>query len=153
MRTEFQNRRELLKRSSVFYALLSCGLLGSQYCSATGLELAFDATSLDEALRAMGGVQLASKEIVLSVPDVVENGAYAPVTVSSTLARIQEISIVVEANPNPLVVQFTIPEGTEPFVSTRVKMAGSGRVFAVIKADGKVYSSFRETTVMVGGCG
>lgn len=153
MSTTFQYRRELLKRGSALYALLSCGLLTNQNAKAAALELAFDATSLDDALRAMGSIQVAMQEIVLAIPDVVENGAFVPVTVSSTLARTQEISLVVESNPYPLVVHFTIPDGTEAFVSTRVKMAASGRVYAVIKADGKLYSSFKETSVTVGGCG
>jgi sulfur-oxidizing protein SoxY len=153
MKKILHNRRELLARSSAFCALFGCGLLGHQDASAAQLELAFDASSLDEALEAMGSVQIRSQQITLTVADVVDNGALAPVSVSSTLPNTQEISIVVESNPNPLVVHFRIPPGTEPDVSTRVKMAGSGRVYAVVKADGKVYSTFRETKVTVGGCG
>jgi sulfur-oxidizing protein SoxY len=146
-------RRELIGRSGAFCALLGCGLLGYQDAGAAELELAFDAKSLDEALEAMGNVHMQSQKITLALADVIDNGAFAPVSVSSALPRTQEISIVVESNPNPLVVHFRIPAGTEPYVSTRVKMAGSGRVYAVVKADGKVYSTFRETKVTVGGCG
>jgi sulfur-oxidizing protein SoxY len=155
MTTAFQQRREILARGSVFYALLSCGLLSNKAARASEVKLAFAATSLDEALRAMtmGSIQVATQEIVLTIPDVVENGAFVPVTVSSSLPRTQEISLVVESNPYPLVVQFTIAEGTEAFVSTRIKMAGSGRVYALIKADNKVYSSFKQTSVTIGGCG
>jgi sulfur-oxidizing protein SoxY len=153
MKKLLHNRRELLARSSAFCALFGCGLLGHGDSNAAALELAFDASSLDEALEAMGGVQMRSQEIRLTLADVVDNGAFAPVSVSCTLPNTQEISIVVESNPNPLVVHFRIPAGTEPYVSTRVKMAGSGRVYAVVKAEGKVYSTFRETKVTVGGCG
>lgn len=153
MTTAFQQRRELLARGSVFYALLSCGLLSNKAAQASEVKRAFDATSLEEALRSMGGIQVATQEIVLTIPDVVENGAFVPVTVSSSLLRTQEISLVVESNPYPLVAQFTIAEGTEAFVSTRIKMAASGRVFALIKADNKVYSSFKQTSVTIGGCG
>jgi sulfur-oxidizing protein SoxY len=153
MNTLVHNRRELLARSSAFCALFGCGLLSHRDARAAALELAFDASSLDEALQAMGSVQTRTPQITLAVADVVDNGAFAPVSVSCTLPNTQEISIIVESNPNPLVVHFRIPAGTEPYVSTRVKMAGSGRVYAVVKADGKVYSTFRETTVTVGGCG
>jgi sulfur-oxidizing protein SoxY len=153
MKTRVPNRRELLARSSAFCALFGCGLLGHRDASAAALELAFDASSLDEALKAMGSVHMRAQQITLTVADVVDNGAFAPVSVSSTLPNTQEISIVVESNPNPLVVHFRIPAGTDPYVSTRVKMAGSGRVYAVVKVDGKVYSTFRETRVTVGGCG
>jgi sulfur-oxidizing protein SoxY len=153
MTTAFQQRRELLARGSVFYALLSCGLLTNQTAKAGEVKLAFDATSLDEALRIMGSIQVATQGIVLTIPDVVENGAFVPVTISSSLPRTQEISLVVESNPYPLVAQFTIAEDTEAFVSTRIKMAASGRVYALIKADDKVYSSFKQTSVTIGGCG
>ena len=46
-----------------------------------------------------------------------------------------------------------IAEGTEPYVSTRTKMGQGTNVFAVVKADGKPYSTFRETKVTLGGCG
>jgi sulfur-oxidizing protein SoxY len=147
------NRRVMLAQSAAFYALLAAGLLGSRPTRSASLELAFDATSLEEALQAMGGIQLQSSEIELAVDDTVENGAFVPVTVSCALPKTQEISIVVESNPNPLVVNFRIPEGTQAYVSTRVKMADSGRVYAVVKADGRLYSTFRETKVTVGGCG
>jgi sulfur-oxidizing protein SoxY len=153
MKTILHTRRQILARSSAFSALLGCGLFAHQRARAAQLEWAFDANSLDEALEAMGSVQMHSQQITLAVADVVDNGAFAPVSVSCSLPNTQEISIVVESNPNPLVVHFRIPAGTEPYVSTRVKMAGSGRVYAVVKADGKVYSTFRETKVTVGGCG
>lgn len=152
MKKTMHNRRELLAQSSALCALFGCGLLGYRDAGAAELQLAFDASSLDDALNAMGSVHTRSQQITLVVADVVDNGAVAPVSVSCTLPNTQEISIVVESNPNPLVVHFQIPAGTEPYVSTRVKMAGSGRVYAVVKADGKVYSTFRETKVTVGGC-
>ena len=58
-----------------------------------------------------------------------------------------------EKNPNPLTATFTIPDGTEPYVSTRTKMGESTNVYAVVKADGKLYSTFKETKVTLGGCG
>lgn len=150
---ESASRRDWIARSSAFYALFAAGLLGAASSHAADLELAFDATSLDEALAAMGGVQVSASDIALTVPQLVENGAFVPISVTSLLAQTEEISIVVESNPNPLVVLFSIPTGTQAFVSTRVKMADSGKVYAIVKAGGKLYSTYQQTVVTVGGCG
>ena len=134
-------------------ALMSSGILGERLAHASGGEFVFDATSLDDALRAMGGIQSTSREILLTVPDSVSNGAFVAVTLTSLLPNTQEMSIIVEANPNPMVVRFTIPAGTEPTISTRVKMAETSRVYAVVKADDKLFSTYSETQVALGGCG
>ena len=60
---------------------------------------------------------------------------------------------MVEKNPFPLTATFTIPDDTEPYVATRVKMGESTKVYAVVKADGKLYSASKETKVTLGGCG
>jgi sulfur-oxidizing protein SoxY len=145
-------RRTLLTQGGAWGALAACGFGQAAHASA-GPELAFDATSLEAALQAMGGHQLDSGQIILSLPETVDDGAFVPVSVTSHLPGTREISIVVEKNPNPLVVQFTLPEGTESQVSTRVKVAESCRVFAVVRTDEKVWSTSRAVQVQRGGCG
>ena len=46
-----------------------------------------------------------------------------------------------------------IPDGTEPWVNTRVKMAQTSNVYALVKADGKYYVASKEIKVTLGGCG
>jgi len=46
-----------------------------------------------------------------------------------------------------------IPVGTEPALSTRVKMGQTSNVFALVKADGKYYVASKEIKVTLGGCG
>jgi sulfur-oxidizing protein SoxY len=145
-------RRQWMSRG-LAAALLSSGVLGEHLAFATSGEFVFDATSLDDVLRAMGGVQSSSREIALVVPEAVSNGAFVAVTVTSLLANTQEMSLIVEANPNPMVVRFTLATGTEPVISTRVKMAETSRIYAVVKADDRLYSTYRETQVAMGGCG
>ena len=76
-----------------------------------------------------------------------------PVSVTSRIPGTQEIYILVENNPAPLSAAFTIPEGTEPFVSTRTKMGQTSNIHAIVKANGKLYSAMKETRVTLGGCG
>lgn len=146
-------RREVLMRGSALAAFAFTGLVTGRNAQAGEEDLAFDAATMQEALRALGGVPAVGSQIVLTVPDLAENGAVVPVTVECNLPGAHEIFIVVEANPNPLCVRFTIPQGTEAFVSTRIKMAESSNIYAVVRANGKLYSTFRSTAVTLGGCG
>jgi sulfur-oxidizing protein SoxY len=132
---------------------VACGLLTARQAQAFADASAFELKTMDEALKALGGTPADSKDITITSPDIAENGAVVPVAVTSNLPKTQEIYIVVEKNPNPLTAGFTIPEGTDPFVSTRVKMGQSTNVYAVVKADGKLYSTHKETKVTLGGCG
>jgi sulfur-oxidizing protein SoxY len=98
------------------------------------------------------GHRASDPRILLQVPESVEDGFFVPVTVESRIPETREILILVEENPVPLAVRFSIPAGTDPYVATRIKMARSGVVQAAVKAGGKLYSSFVETKITVGGC-
>ncbi|MBU0621761.1 MAG: thiosulfate oxidation carrier protein SoxY [Gammaproteobacteria bacterium] len=113
----------------------------------------FEATSLKDAFKAMGGLAPAdSSQILLDVPGAAENGAMVTVTVESKLPRTEQISILVDKNPTALAENFTIPEGTEPFITTRIKMAQTATVVVLVKADGKFYKVGKEVKVTAGGC-
>jgi sulfur-oxidizing protein SoxY len=115
--------------------------------------LAFASGSLEAALRALGATLDASPKIRLAVPDFVDNGAVVPVEVTSQLSGPQTIFVLSEANPFPLVARFVVPDGTLPYVSTRIKVAKSCNIVALVLADGRFYSAVKATTVTVGGCG
>ena len=76
-----------------------------------------------------------------------------PITVSSTLGNVEGISIVATSNPGPLTSTYMLTAASEPYVSTRIKMAKTGNVIAVVKADGKLHSATKEVKVTIGGCG
>jgi len=110
--------------------------------------------NLNEAVKALGGSAPAeSKDIVMNSPDIAENGAVVPFTVTSKLAHTESIALLVEKNPNMLAANFTIPEGTEPWINTRIKMGQTSNVIALVKADGKYYYTSKEVKVTLGGCG
>jgi len=116
---------------------------------------AFDTHSMDETMKALGGGAPAqSKDIAfVSTPDIAENGAVVPVAVTSAIPRTESIAILIEKNPNMLSAVFDLPDGTEPAISTRVKMAQTSNVYALVKADGKYYVAAKEIKVTLGGCG
>jgi sulfur-oxidizing protein SoxY len=68
-------------------------------------------------------------------------------------SKTESIAILVEKNPNMLAAVFDIPPGTDPSLSTRIKLGQSSNVFAVVKADGKYYVAGKEIKVTLGGCG
>ncbi len=115
-------------------------------------ELAFNAVSFEEAMHALGGQPASAEDIEMLLDEEVDNGAFVPVSIQSRLPGTQEIWIVCETNPNPLTLRMSIPEGTEPFIATRIKVAESGRVHAVVRAQDRLYTTHRSTRVTVGGC-
>ncbi|HSO83858.1 thiosulfate oxidation carrier protein SoxY [Thiocapsa sp.] len=152
-----RNRRGLIAAGGAFLSLMQVGLLGSARAETFRHDDLFSATTLDEALAALGSTPIddvsvdeVSVEVIL--PEVVEDGAVVPVTVSSTLAGVEEIYVLIPTNPYPVAVRFEIPDGTEPFVSIRLKLAQSGAVYAVVRAKGRLYARVAETRVTVGGC-
>jgi len=116
---------------------------------------AFDTHSLDETMKALGGnAPLPSNDITFfSTPDIAENGAVVPVGIASKIPQTQAIAILIEKNPNMLAAVFDIPPGTDPSLSTRIKMAQTSNVYALVKARGKYYATSKEIKVTLGGCG
>ena len=153
-----ESRRDMLKASggvSVMVLAVSAGAFKSGDVRAEEWnKAAFDTKSLQDTVKAFGGaVATESKDIALTSPDIAENGAVVPVSVSSKLGKTESIAILVEKNPNALSALFDIPGGTEPFVSTRVKMGQTSNVYALVKADGKYFYVTKEIKVTLGGCG
>jgi sulfur-oxidizing protein SoxY len=118
-------------------------------------KAAFDASSLQDALgQIVDGSIANSDEVEIVAPAIAENGAVVPVGVIASMPqRVESIAILCEKNPHPLAAIFEIPEGTFADVKTRVKMAGSANVVAVVKAQGKFYMASKEIKVTRGGCG
>ncbi len=144
------SRRKALKTVA---ALAAAGVVPAAW-AAEWNKAAFDVKTLPEALRALGAQLPASSEAIrIKAPDIAENGAVVPVAIESELPGTQSIALLIEKNPQPLAASFDIPEGTEPSVSTRVKMGESSRVYALVKADGKFHVANKEIKITLGGCG
>ena len=117
-------------------------------------KAAFDTKSVADTVKALGGgASSPSNAVEINAPDIAENGAVVPIAVESRLPRTQAIAILIEKNPNTLSAEFAIPAGTDPFVSTRVKMAETSNVYALVIADGKYFHAVKEIKVTLGGCG
>ncbi|NOQ69606.1 MAG: thiosulfate oxidation carrier protein SoxY [Gammaproteobacteria bacterium] len=153
-----QNRRVLLKgtfAAGVTGIAISAGLLTPKAVLAAWPKAAFEAKDTNAALEASLGSSstIKSSDIKLKAPDIAENGAVVPITVTSNIANTESISIVIVENGTPLAATFNLGANTKGFVSTRVKMGKTSDVIAVIKAGGKLYSTSKNVKVTIGGCG
>jgi sulfur-oxidizing protein SoxY len=145
-----RTRRELLQVAGAI--LLGCSLPHGD-AQATAEESAFAAGSLADLLRSLGGQPTAGPGISLVVPDLVENGAVVPVEVTSHLPGAQSIYLISESNPFPLVARLDFPEGTVPYVATRIKVAQSCNIYAVVRTGDQLVWTSKATQVTIGGCG
>jgi len=151
-------RRVFLKGSLAAGTLgvaAGAGLLTPQAVIAAWNEKAFHAESIDDALSAtMGSASnTATDAIKIKAPDIAENGAVVPVSISSDMTGVESIALLAAGNNTPLVATFTLGEGAVANVSTRIKMAKTGDVVAVVKAGGKLHSARKSVKVTIGGCG
>jgi sulfur-oxidizing protein SoxY len=151
-------RRTFLKgtvAAGAVSAAVGAGLLTPRMVLAAWPSAAFDAKTVDDSLDAlMGSHQLeGSEKIAIRAPDIAENGAVVPVTVSTDIANPESITVIAEKNASPLTASFILGAGTEGFVSTRIKLGKTSSVIAVVKAGGKLYSTGKEVKVTIGGCG
>jgi sulfur-oxidizing protein SoxY len=146
------NRRELLKMTTLFGLMASNGLITTAQANEWEKQ-AFEGKSLDDVNKALGGgATEKSSAVNLTTPDIAENGAVVPIVITTTL-KASQMAIIVEKNPTALSGIFYFPEGAEPFVSTRVKMAQTSNVYALVKADQKWFVASKEVKVTLGGCG
>ncbi len=149
-----QTRRETLKQSALVVGLLATTGLFPQYALAYN-KGAFEAKNVADALKALGaGAPTESKAVTIGGPDIAENGAVVPLTVSTTLTSVKHLLLLVEKNPSALVALFNVSDAVEANFATRAKMGQSSDIYAVaITNDGKALFAKKEVKVTLGGCG
>lgn len=145
----------LLGLGCAWLAGLGTGVLRAGHALAAAWNKpGFEAKAVADVLKSLGAAPLAeSRDIVIAAPDIAENGAEVPVTVTSRIPNTVALSLIAEKNPFPLVATFEFEPGIEPYVSLRIKMAETSRLRCVVKADGRFFAAAREIKITLGGCG
>lgn len=150
-------RRAFLKgtvATGVLGVAVGTGLLKPREVLAAWPEDAFAKKSLDEAISAVGASSVSdSGDIKIKAPDIAENGAVVPITVSTSISGIDKISVFVEKNPQPLAASFDLTANCKGFVSTRIKMGKTSDIVAVVQSGGKSFAARKTVKVTIGGCG
>ena len=156
----FAITRRLVLRGAGSVALAGLGVMSFKAPAAFAAandkypEDAFKQKDDKEAIKLLYGRQIEpSDKIKLDAPEIAENGAVVPISVSTTLADVTSIAFVVPENPNVLAAYYKIPQGTMPTIANRLKMAKTSTVTAIVESGGKLFSATKEVKVTVGGCG
>lgn len=155
----FVSRREFIKKClsfSVYGISLASGFLYSSLAKAQRKKETFQARSYEKIVEILFDKAkfIDSRKINISrLPRVAENGAAVPLSVSTSLKNVEKITILVEKNPHPLIVEFYLSPAVTPRVSARIKMADTSHVVVIVEAAGKLYKKTQYVKVIEGGCG
>ena len=149
------NRRDVLARSSQVAALLAGAGLLPLSAQAAWNAAAFEIKTMSELAKTLGAsAPVESKDVVVTGPDIAENGAVVPVGVSTTLPGVKKLLLLVEKNPSVLSASFDVTDAVDAAFTTRVKMGQSSNVMAVaVMNDNRVLFAQKEVKVTLGGCG
>ena len=158
--TGFSATRRLILQGAASVALIGLGNipfgLAPAFAAANDKypEEAFKQKGDADAIKLLyGKTAEPSDKVKLDAPEIAENGAVVPVSVSTTLSDVTSIAFLVSENPNALIASYRIPAGTLPVIANRIKMAKTSNVTVVVEAGGRLYSATKEVKVTVGGCG
>lgn len=89
---------------------------------------------------------------MLDLPETMDDGAVVPLTVRALFNDASEIKVLVNVNPVPLALQILIPQGTDAFLSTRIRMSASGTVYAAVRSTSGWFVNAQHVQVSAGGC-
>jgi sulfur-oxidizing protein SoxY len=130
-------------------------LLPMQAFAAVWNKAAFEASKAENAIQGLGvPAQIpSSKDIEVIAPDRAENGAVVQIEITSHIPNTESIAIVVGHNPTPLIATFNFSNGAQPYVVTRIKMAETSDVQAIIKVGDQYFTAKKRVEVLENGCG
>jgi sulfur-oxidizing protein SoxY len=152
-------RRSLLKGSAsavLLTPLLGTGLLRpTAVLAAEWNRNAFAARTVNEALKAYdSGNAAESRDIVISAPEIAENGAKVEIEITSNIPNSRSLAVFADKNPFPFCASLEFSSAVLPYARLQVKLAETTRLRGVIKtADGKSHIAYRDIKVTLGGCG
>jgi sulfur-oxidizing protein SoxY len=129
--------------------------VAAQRANAALSPAVLSATSPADAIRAALGsdAMVSDDRVRVIVPDRAENGDVVPVAVDADLPNVQRITLVADKNPVPVIATFALAPEVEGFVATRIKLAETCNVMAIVESAGKLHSGSKPVQVLIGGCG
>ncbi|MBY0254656.1 MAG: thiosulfate oxidation carrier protein SoxY [Methylobacterium organophilum] len=151
--------RRFVLRAAGLGSVLAAASFGFALRASANADAAYPADAFklkgetDVVKKLFGQAATASDKVKLDAPEIAENGAVVPISVSTDLPDVTSIALLVTENPSALAAMYKFAPGTPPTVASRLKMAKTTPVIAIVEAGGKLYSATREVKVTVGGCG
>ena len=148
-----QTRRRVLQ--AILGGLVSIPLAWAERAFGPRPAAAFRAETLEQTLIELYGDRVIprSDKIRIAAADLAENGAVVPINNEADFSQITTISIIATKNPVPLVAKFVPGKTTTGFIATRIKLAESCDVIAVVETADGIYQARKAIEVTIGGCG
>lgn len=147
-------RRGVLRQGGRIGMLAWLAAAGVLPAAATEVSPVFALRGVDAVLAALGAAGARMSEAVqIDAAEIVEDGSMVSLTVSARLPGVRQIALLADANPTTLVALYALPEGTVPRVQTRIRMAQTSHVIAVVEAADGFFLARREIKIVQGGCG
>lgn len=121
-----------------------------------------NAMSYETALEAItdGKKPIKSSKMKLKAPEIAENGAVVPVTITvdspmSSDNYVKSIHILASKNANVRCADVNLtPANGKAMLSTRIKLGGTQDVVVLAKiSNGDIYIASQNVKVTIGGCG
>ena len=153
------SRRNFLVNTTTLLTLVNLGFLPANPLIAgkikTWQQSWFDeGQSIDETFAALGiKSPVLDNRVIIHAPDTAENGAYVGVSVESSIRNINGLAFFVEKNPHSLAGYFEIKRTNTLKFATKIKMAETSDLVAMVKANDSYYINSRYIKVVLGGCG
>jgi sulfur-oxidizing protein SoxY len=136
---------ELTRRNAI--------LMGAGAFLVANLPVRASASVEDVIAEFTGGAEVGTGDIIITAPEIAENGNTVPIEVSSGTAV--EILVLATGNPTPNVATFKFGKlAASRAASTRIRLAGTQDVVAIAKLDDGTFVKASSTVkVTIGGCG
>ncbi|HSH87585.1 MAG TPA: thiosulfate oxidation carrier complex protein SoxZ [Methylophilus sp.] len=149
-------QRRMLLKSGLALAMLPFWMVIQKVQAATWFMQAFDAKHTPEVMSALQAKAVpVSQDIHIEAPQKAENGAVVQVEISSPqpAGTVSHMHLLADANPTPLIASFELGKQVLPTLVTRIKLAQSGELIALVQnAGGQFQQQRREVIVLEDGC-
>lgn len=100
-----------------------------------------------------GQTVIDSDLLEMSLPDIAEDGAVVPITISSDLDDVERLYLFADKNPTPLVAEFELTPLVSTYLTARIKLAESCNVILIARRGDQLLRRSRWVKVVHGGCG
>lgn len=153
---EYGMQRRTLLKGLLVWASLPLSLLAGKLQAAPWFAQAFEAKKTADVMTAYHATAVPlAPEIRMEAPQKAENGAVVQVEIASPAAagEVKSIRLLADANPTPLVASFELGKQVLPKLVTRIKLAQSGEIIALVQQSaGQLQQQRRQVIVLEDGC-
>ena len=129
-------QRRIWLKAGLALAAMPFWLVSRKLEAATWFAQAFEAKQTDQVMAALEATAVpVSADLQIEAPQKAENGAVVQVELTSyqPAGSVRSLRLLADANPTPLIASFELGKQVLPKVVTRVKLAQSGEVIALLQ--------------------